>query len=184
MIVKHIAVGVVFIAIVSVIAHADTIGVYNDTGGTDCNISDDEFPIKEVYVVHVTSLGATASEWSAPIPACWTNATWLSDTEPFSMPGNSQTGKSVGYGTCMAGPGAIHILTINYFVEGSSPPCCPYPVLPASWAEDVLVVDCNNNLLPGVGLTSTINGDETCPCGYPVPVEETTWGKIKVLYTE
>ena len=173
----------ILLGFMSIAAYSDTIGVYDDTQGLSCNITDD-MALKHVYVVHATSLGATASEWSAPLPACWTNTTWLSDTEPFGMPGNSQTGKAVGYGTCQAGPSAIHVLTINYFVQGSSPPCCLYPVLPPSWAATINVVDCDNVLLPAVGLTSTINGDGTCPCGYPVPVEESTWGKVKALYAD
>jgi len=175
---------VCFVGLVSVVAHSDTIGLYNDAGGSNCNITDGAFPIKSVYVVHIPSGGVTASDWAAPKPACWTNAVYLSDTEPFENPGNSQTGKTVGYGSCITH--AIHILTINYFVQGSSPPCCLYPLLghPYDDPDHPMVADCNNQGHPAQGLVATINGNATCPCGYPVPVEETTWGRVKALYTE
>ena len=185
MFLRAIAVFVVFLGIGTVVAHSDTIGLYNDSSGMDCNITDVS-PLKLVYVVHITSGNVTASEFSAPKPACWTNAVWLSDTEAFEMPGTSQTGKSIGYGVCITVPRAIHILTINYFVQGSSPPCCLYPLRghPYGDPDHPMVADCNNQGHPAQGLVATINGDATCPCGYPVPVEETTWGRVKALYTE
>ena len=172
------------LCLVSMTAFADTIGIYDDPTGIDCNIIDDTIGLKSVYVVHLAPSGATASEFSAPKPACWTTATWLSDTVAFEMPGNSQVGISIGYGICQLGP-SIHILTINYFVQGDGEPCCQYPVLPhPSWPDAIHVVDCDNNLLPATGLVATINTDSTCPCGYPVPVEDTTWGKVKNLYSQ
>ncbi len=117
-----------FLTVFSLTARSDTIGLYNDTYGT--------------------------------------NATWISDTEPFENPGNSQTGKSIGYGVCIAGPRAILVLTINYFVQGSSPPCCQYPLLPVPWAGgQVRLIDCDYNTLTAEGLVSTINGNGTCSCG-------------------
>jgi len=100
------------------------------------------------------------------------------------MPGNSQTGKSMGYGTCKTG--VIYILAINYFVQGTSPACCLYPVLPAPFNlhGEVEAMDCDFNLVTEIGLVSTINADGTCPCGYPVAVEETTWGAVKALFDE
>jgi hypothetical protein len=173
-----ILVGLLFIG-----AHSDTIGLYNDPSGMSCNLTD-VFPLKQVYVVHIPSGGTTGSEWAAPKPACWTNATYLSDTEPFENPGNSQVGKSVGYGACYTRP--IHILTINYFDQGSSPPCCLYPLLghPYVNPENPIVADCSYEAHSAQGLVATINGNVTCPCGYPVPAEETTWGRVKALYVD
>ena len=48
----------------------------------------------------------------------------------------------------------------------------------------VEVVDCQFASRIATGLTGTVNGNVTCPCGYPVPVEETTWGRVKSLYIE
>lgn len=165
------------------LAYGDTIGLYADNGGTNCNIAE-SLPFTYVYVVHVSPGGATGSEFMAPKPGCWTGATWMQDIEIYGMPGNSQTGKSIGYGSCLTG--VIHILTIVYFAQGLAEPCCVYPVLPAPWSPggQLLMSDCDFNLVPAMGLAATVNGNSTCPCGYPVPVEETTWGSVKALYDE
>jgi hypothetical protein len=171
----------VFIWLVAGLAYGDTIGLYADNIGTNCNIAESP-TLTYVYVVHVSSGGATASEFMAPKPACWTGATWIQDIEVYGMPGNSQTGKSIGYGACLIG--TIHILTIVYFSQGLAEPCCVYPVLAVPWSPggQLLVADCDFNAVPAIGLTATVNGNATCPCGCPVPVEETTWGAVKALY--
>jgi hypothetical protein len=185
MIVRSIAACVFLVAIVPVVAHSDTIGLYDYFGGWSCNITDG-FAYKTVYVVHWTSGNVTASAFSAPKPACWTNATWVSDTDPWGWPGSSQTGKWYSYGMCITEPRVLYLMTINYVVQGSSPPCCLYPLLPNPYEdpEHPIVVDCANNNRPVAGLVATINGNATCPCGNPVPVEETTWGRVKALYAE
>jgi len=164
-------------------ARGDTIGLYANTQGTNCNITEN-LPLTYVYVVHVAPGGAAGSEFMAPKPACWTGATWLMDQEPFGQIGNSQVGKSIGYGSCLVG--SIHILTIVYFVQGTAEPCCLYPLLPNPYSPggQLLVADCDFNPVVAIGLASTVNGNPTCPCGYPVPVQETTWGGVKALYTE
>ena len=166
------------------VAQGHTIGLYADAGGTTCNISE-TLPLTYVYVVHhIPASGAIGCSFSAPKPACWTGATWLQDIEPYSWPGNSQFGKSIGYGSCLTG--TLHILTIVYFAQGLSEPCCLYPVLPDPNVPsgEIEIGDCDYNTVFGVGLVTTINGDPTCPCGYPVAVEETTWGGVKALYGE
>jgi len=176
-----IAAGLFLLTISWVASYADTIGLYRDNAGANCNIVE-TFPLTFVYVVHFSPGGAMGCEFSAPKPACWTNAIWLSDQESFENPGTSQYGKSVGYGTCRTG--ATHVLTIIYFAQGTGEPCCMYPVRPHTLANVVYAVDCSFNLQTAAGLTATVNGNATCPCGFPVPVEETTWGKVKSLYIE
>ena len=174
--------GLLWLAAASAQCH--TIGLYADTGGTSCNISE-TLPLTFVYVVHhIPPSGATGCSFSAPKPVCWTDATWIYDTEPYSWPGTSQTGKTIGYGSCKTG--SLHILTIIYFSHGVSEPCCLYPVLPDPWVPSgqIEVADCDYNVVPAVGLMATVNGNSTCPCDYPVPADETTWGGVKALYTE
>jgi len=61
-----------------------------------------------------------------------------------------------------------------------------YPVLtnPEVVSGQIEVTDCDNDVIFGVGLVATINGNASCPCGYPVPAVETTWGRVKALYVE
>lgn len=172
--------------LVSRAAWSDTIGLHSDPSGASCNIVATPFALTEVFVVHVTD-GATASMFQAPKPSCWTGAAWLGDMTPYCAGvgcGDSQAGIALTYGACRIG--AIHVLTIRYFSGGSSESCCPYPLLPHPWTQEghVEIADCEFN--PGVALElmATVNGGSACPCGYPVPVEETTWGRMKALYIE
>jgi hypothetical protein len=162
-----------------------SIGVYTDPAGTDCNIPDVPSGFMTVYVVHTNTAGATASQFSAPKPACMTDATWVSDTPVFAVTlGSSQTGVTVGYGSCSSGP--THVLTIKYYVTGPSEACCMYRVLPdpSLASGQVEVVDCNFNLVNGTGNNSTVNPNFSCICGAGsvVPAEQTTWGHVKALY--
>ena len=161
------------------------LGVYADVAGTNCNIVAPIVSLKQVHIVHTRTDGATASMFSAPKPACWTNAIYLSDVNVFPVTiGNSQTGTSVPYGVCKVS--TSYVMAINYFVQG--PPtqfCCEYPVLPDPHALSgrIEIADCGFNTVYGTGATAIVNPDVTCPCSLPpVAVEETTWGRVKALY--
>ncbi|UCG51329.1 MAG: BACON domain-containing protein [Candidatus Latescibacterota bacterium] len=157
-----------------------TIGVYTDAAGSECGIQD--VPgLLPLYVVHVNTLGATASQFAAPMPSCMTGVSWLSDSPEFSVTlGNSQIGVAVGYGSCLVSP--IHVLTINYFASGTSETCCMYPVIadPNVPSGMIEVVDCASNLLYAMGATCIVNPTNECRCD--VSVEESTWGRVKALY--
>ena len=63
---------VVLICLFSGLARSDTIGLYADPSGTNCNIyATTPFVLTNVYVVHVAPLGTSGSAFSAPTPACW-----------------------------------------------------------------------------------------------------------------
>lgn len=162
---------------------AGAIGVFMDYAGTDCNIAYENAGLLAVHVVHVDFLGATAAQFAAPKPDCWEDATYLSDTDIFPVTiGNSQTGKAVGYGACMSPP--MHVTTINYFVQGGvNPACCPYPVLPDPniASGEIETMDCSNTVRYAAGLVGIINPMGGCPCG-TVPVQESTWGRVKAMY--
>jgi len=98
--------------------------------------------------------------------------------------GTTQTGVIIPYGTCRRG--LILATTMNFFGYGTSEPCCSYPVLghPYFDPDNPSMVDCANHAYSAQGLMGVVNGNATCPCGYPVPVEETSWGRVKALYTE
>jgi len=100
--------------------------MFADQAGTNCSITDTAPGLLPIYVVHIVDAGATAIQYIAAKPACMTS-TYLSDTNPFGVTiGNSQTGVSVGYGTCRSG--AIHCQTISYFASGTTRRCCVYTV--------------------------------------------------------
>jgi hypothetical protein len=163
-------------------AQAGTIGIFKDPGGLNCELTTPAGLIP-YYVVHVSTSGATACQYSAPKPACFA-AMWLSDTSMFPVTiGNSQTGVSIGYGSCRVAP--IHVQTINYFATGTTPHCCHYGVLPDPNAvpPGIYMVDCDEHLLNPSGMRSVIHAAPECRCG-GTPAEETTWGRVKALYVE
>jgi hypothetical protein len=160
-------------------AQGGSIGLYKDTAGTDCWLNDTTSGLTPYYVVHLNTTAASAAEFSAPKPAC-VMATFLSDAAVYPVTvGGSQTGVSIGYGSCKAAP--IHILTLNFFTMGMTPQCCLYPVLPHPVNGGPWMVDCSNNQLPAAARIAVVNGNLTCTCEI-VPTEETTWGGVKALY--
>jgi hypothetical protein len=75
-------------------------------------------------------------------------------------------------------------MTIEYFIQGLTGPCCRYPVLPDPRLPSgkIEARDCVQNVMYPTGGRGIINPNATCQCTFPVPVEETTWGQIKSLY--
>ena len=101
-----------------------------------------------------------------------------------AVAGIRRRGMTFEYGSCRSG--AIEILRMIYRRGPDMDPCCvdpllPYPGLPGG---QVVAVDCELNEVPAVVPAATVQGNATCPCGYPVPVDKTTWGKVKSLYSE
>jgi hypothetical protein len=163
-----------------VFAQGGSIGLFADPAGTNCNLADVIPGMTVYYVVHVNTPGATACEFSAPKPAC-VAAMYLSDASVYPVTvGNSQTGVSIGYGLCLGGP--INVLKLNYFTQGTTLPCCRFPVLPHPVNGGPWMVDCANTQLPATGGQGIVNANATCQCN--VPAEDTTWGQVKSLYGE
>jgi hypothetical protein len=158
--------GVILLVVWASLAGAQVprVGVYADMQAVNCNIMDSSSGLLPMYCVITNTAGVTAVQFAAPKPACMTSM-YLSDTNLFSVTvGNSQTGVSVGIGTCQGG--SIHVVTINYFAMGTTPPCCEYPTIPDPLAPsgEIEFVDCSFNLMLGDGVTNTVNGNAGCPC--------------------
>ncbi|UCH83869.1 MAG: BACON domain-containing protein, partial [Candidatus Latescibacterota bacterium] len=175
----------VVVTFIPIWATGGIVGLYADPAGTDCNFYYSGAGLVSVYVVHTYTDGATALQFSAPIPDCWTNAVFLSDTDVYPVTiGSSQTGKALGYGVCISP--MVQATTINYFVQG--PPqqtCCIYPVLPDPNVPSgqIEMVDCNNTIRYAVGGYAVLYPDASCMCERGnVKVEESTWGRVKALY--
>jgi hypothetical protein len=167
-----------------VFSQAGSISIFADPGGTNCNLTMLPAPaVTSFYVVHVNGTDVVGSQFRARKPACM-NAVFLSDEYVFPLTiGESQFGIFVGYGQCKSG--TVHILTIKYRSLGPTEPCCYYPVVPDPSSESghIEVVDCVDfNIMYGTGGHGIVNANATCSCD--VPAEETTWGRLKALYTE
>jgi hypothetical protein len=81
--------------------------------------------------------------------------------------GNSQTGVSIGFGGCYPTP--LHVLTLRFFTDGTTPACCSYPIVPHPSTGFVGFTDCSQKEITGEGLASTINGNVSCPCDNNAP---------------
>ena len=171
--------------------HAEYIGVFKDTSGCPCQLYDTTPGLMRVTVLHVNSPGATWSRFGAPVSSCMYGMTWLSDAAVFpGTVGNSQEGVSIDYGRCLTG--TFQILAIDYFVQGFTEECCFYHVLPAAGAAsgEIEVGNCKDDVVFVGGLFDIINSSPSCWCPpppdacYPVAVESSTWGKIKILYQQ
>jgi hypothetical protein len=170
---------------------AGSIGIFADPGAANCNLVARAGGAAFYYIVHVYTPGATGCEYWAPKPSCL-SGTWLADTNAFPVTiGNSQIGVSVGYGTCRVAP--ILIQTITFLVIGETPQCCCYYIYPHPGVvpPGIYVVDCLDNLLKASGGIGVINATSHCyDCdGYGcvnerIPVAETSWGRLKTLYSD
>jgi len=157
-----------------------SIGIFADNAGVSCNLPS-AAGIQYYYFVHVNALGATASQWAAPKPDCLTG-TRLSDLAVFAINiGTSDVGITVGYPSCKTG--TFHILTALYSVV-SATPCCYFSVVPDPYLPSgkIEIPDCDFNLTYGTSGQGILESGPTCDCN--VPVEDTTWGQMKALYTD
>ncbi len=151
-----------------------------DSLGADCTVYDAP-GIVHIYVFHIYTYGATASQFMIDCTS-GVAMTYLSDYSPYLIIGNSQTGVAIAYGTCVPSPHMI--LDIQYLGSGLSQNCSSCRVVPDPIAvpPEILVADCQDppNLLIAMGGEIWINPDGSCSC--IIPVQETSWGRIKSLY--
>ena len=144
------------------------IGVFGDSGGNTCNIADVSPGLISVYVVVGASPGVRTARFAAPMPGCMVGATYLSDTPVYPLTaGDSQAGVTVDLDECTD---YALVLVINYFCQGTSTPCCDYPVVadPSIASQEIEMTDCEGETIFGESGTSRVNADETCPCDYAV----------------
>lgn len=159
------------------------IGVYADAAGTSINVVDVGQDL-EVYLLHVMTDGATASEFKLDVSA--TGWVHLGDEWAFELViGNSQEGVSIAYQECLSG--SIYLGKAR-FTGASAPACTEINIVPdpLALAGEVLAVDCAAPMdraltFPAAG-RAFVNGNADGTCNVALPVEETTWGGIKSLY--
>ena len=169
-----IGVCIVFCASMAFVQNG-SIAVFSDLGGSDCNFVD-AGSLVQVQIFHVSTPGATASEWMLDV----TQVNWshLGDTADFALViGKSTTGASISYEACLVGN--VKLMIVNFFGSNAAP-CGLIGIVAAPGKAGVRSVDCDENSLLITGGEGRVNSDGTCTCA--VPVNETTWGSIKSLY--
>ncbi len=185
---KQVLLSIVCLMLMTGVAYTQpgSIGLFSDPGGASPCLYELAPSLVTIYVVHVYSPGATASQFMV---YCESEValTYLGETSPYTtMIGNSQTGIAIAYEMCIASPN--HILTINYYGQGLSAPCsrCRVVADPTGFPPGIYVADCDDppNVLSATGGEMEINADVHCWCYYFVPAEDTSWGQIKSLYKQ
>jgi hypothetical protein len=165
------------------------IGIFGENTGTNCAVTDAAPGLLNVYIVQVGTEGSAACQYKATQPACFP-ATYLSDSSPFAVViGNSQTGVSIGYGSCRVG--AVHVQTMAFFATGTTAPCCLYTLGCDPLSETqacalgyIDIVDCTQTYAFAKPQVGVINPNASCACVDIVAQEESSWGQIKALYQE
>jgi hypothetical protein len=167
------------------------VGVFNDSDGLECNIEDATVGVFSVYLVHVPVLGSGASgiDVIVEIPMCALDANVFMFGPVVEMfPATTTTLQIDNYiyvwarygSACAYLPTAV--IRIDLFGYGLTTGCCEFFVIPMD-ATRIHGIGCANEDYKVDVATGIINnGTESCDCLYTVPVESTSWGKIKSIY--
>ncbi|MEE9268772.1 MAG: hypothetical protein V3V49_00765 [Candidatus Krumholzibacteria bacterium] len=162
------------------LAQTGQIGLFADPGGNGCTVTDNSPGPITVYVVLTDHGGAGACDFMVQ-PGPGFLGSWVSDTWIFATTqGTSDKGISIIFGSCEPTP--THVLTINYVGAGTSSPCSSIDVVGNTnvTPPSPSITSCVGSKNPVPVRSVVVNPDVTCNC--IVPVEETTWGRIKALY--
>jgi hypothetical protein len=165
------------------LGQAGYIGLYADPAGTVCSVADAGGGEVNVYVVHKATAGAAASQWKIVSDGGFAMA-YLGETWSTTAMGDTQTGVTTSYGSCLSEP--VLLCTVTYMSYGVSTSCSSLQVVPdpSSVSGSIEVVDCSSNRLTAGGGRLIVNPDGSCPCGQASNVQETDWGRIKSLFSD
>ncbi|HET6350158.1 MAG TPA: FlgD immunoglobulin-like domain containing protein [Candidatus Krumholzibacteria bacterium] len=177
---RLVRIGVMVLTVLATTVPANAeivIGLFSD-GGTTCSFSGNSSGLITAHVV-VRSYGdgIRGVRFAAPIPACF-HATWVQDILPYGMYsiGDSQTGISIALPDCDGYP--VNVLDIQYLADGTTTPCCPFPIVAESTVGYLEAVDCAYNSVVMTAKTSYFNSDETCPCSVDEQAPNTPYNPV------
>ncbi|HET6350124.1 MAG TPA: hypothetical protein VFH88_13675 [Candidatus Krumholzibacteria bacterium] len=151
--------------------------IYSDAVLTDSTISDNSPRIVNFYVVEKGYFrGATGVRFSTEPTAGFTGV-WLGDETSYYKVGNSPTDIAVAYAACIPPP--ILVITMTYQLYGTSTPCSELLIAPPACCTGVVAPDVDCSFTEG-----QITDLRSLRINCAVPVEPTTWGKVKALYRD
>jgi hypothetical protein len=151
--------------------------LFSDPAYTSCSIVDVADEEYTVYIVHVDDNGVVGSQFNV---ANESNLVYVGEDLMFIPIGMANGGVSIAYPECLSGE--IFLGTITYQGTGMSPACAYLIITPFFLAYEVEGINCSNQKVDPARGRLIVNPDETCQCISPVPVEETSWGRVKALY--
>jgi hypothetical protein len=165
-----------------------TLGFFTDEDASSCEITN---VTGEVITIHMLLYGdattANTVSFYASTPACW-DAIWLGDeiNDDYLPMGTThgQYGVSITFRGCRDLP--LRLGSMSFWATGSSA-CCTYDAyrLPLGNVDYIEVINCGSISVPAGYESVVINPDESCGCAPSavVSTEETTWGRVKALYS-
>lgn len=172
---KKVLLLMVAVLMISSVAMADHIGLYNDQAGTTCLIAPGgHFAGTDCYVLHKFTAGATGSRWKLNLPA-GSGAFAFTALNGYSTLGTVTSDISVGYGGCQTGTLVLGVVICNLVAGTGS-------IGAADLQTAVLYTDCGFAQANGTGGTFTVGASGPAPCGEPLAAQPTTWGSVKALY--
>jgi hypothetical protein len=162
-------------------AQSGNLGVFADPAGLSCTLA---MSATTVYVVHINTSAATACQFALAAPASLIHIATVAGPG-HSVIGIGVNGAAVSYGVCKSSP--IYAAKIIFTPMGGPAACDLITVVaePSTNPPGIYMADCTTPnpvqfeiTTGGSGIFSA--GDGFCECD--VPVEATTWGKVKALY--
>ena len=151
--------------------------LYSDSLFSDTTIVDTSSCILKVYVVIENYPGVTATQFKIEGSTGFTGS-WLGETVQVGLcRGTSVSGIEIGFYTCLHPP--LHILTITYSMVGTSESGSYLQVVPGPSIPIIMVCDCSQTtcLIP----IEAEGGRLYTNVGI-VPIQHTTWGRVKHLF--
>ena len=179
--------GVVMLMSVNAVAqNVGAIMLYTDPAGTTCNLTTDPAVPVTVYVFHSFHTGVSASRFM--IENKGTNWLYLFESpQGGAQPiGDTNAGASFAYPSCQASD--YNFVNVTYQAVGAAGVCSSLEVVPdpASLSGTIEATDCSFPFplkFTADGSNLTVNcPDLPLQCGRIVPVESTSWGRVKALY--
>jgi len=169
------------------------VGLYADAAGTDCRLEDRAVGLVEVHIIAHAVPGLNAIQFAAPIPECWTGASWVADESPWELVlGNTQDpvgGIAMTFRGLYCDQSTFYLGKIVVSGQGTGQTCCVYPILKATGdtfpeiSTPITVLCGDDTHAHGITpMSGTVNRDSSCACMITLPVEETSWGRLKSLY--
>jgi hypothetical protein len=152
------------------------IAIFSDEALTDPYLLDDGYRQVDIYVGHVDHYGVTGSQFMIQVDPGFTGH-YLGETSPWSpiVIGTAMTGMSVSYAQCAVAD--LIVVKLTFFLSGTSSPCSGLSVVghPDSYTGDEICVGCSFVEIP-------CDPPGALQVNCTVPVESTTWGRVKALY--
>jgi len=194
--IRHLVVllsaAVVLCAATTSYAQSPRVGLYSDATASGCSGPDSSPGFFQVFVV-IQNIEEVTGVIFRVVPSQDFTAVLVGELCPLPpfpfVDGDALSGLAMAFGNCYTSPVKVYTLTFQRF--GTSGTCAHLALAPhpSPHYETITLIDCHPNNPASVVIPQSstdmfiLNPNGSCgSCGFPVPVEHTTWGAVKALY--